>query len=51
MSTKLLFTVGHDSQYASFNGKIAYCTFYVGPKSYQEGLVFKNTFGFGTGAE
>ena len=50
LSTRLLLTVGADDYYASFNGKIAFCNFYVGPRSYREGLDFGNEFGYGDGA-
>lgn len=46
LQDKLYLFVGKDEVYESFNGIMAYCTLYVGPKSYREGLVFDHSFGF-----
>lgn len=45
-----MLTVGADDFYAAFNGKIAFCNFYVGPDSYREELDFGSSFGYGHGA-
>ena len=51
LNNRLHFTIGYDEKVSSFNGRIAYCTLFVGPDSYREGLVFGNSYGFGKGAE
>ena len=51
LNNRLRLTVGYDDGVASFNGRIAFCSLFVGPDSYREGLVFGNSFGFGRGAE
>lgn len=51
LTNRLYFTLGYElNTVASFNGRIAFCTLYIGPESYREGLSFAATFNFGRGA-
>ena len=42
--------LGGDDRLASFTGRGAYFSLYLGPQSFREGLVFGDSFGYGHGA-